>query len=422
MDAEIVTSGTELLLGEKVDTNATTIARALRDVGVRVVYRTSVGDDVMRLTAVLRQALQRADVVIVTGGLGPTVDDVTREAAAAATDRALERDRVALANIEAMFGRWGRPVGENNRRQSELPHGAIRIENPTGTAPGFIVESASGALIALPGVPREMEKMLHESVIPYLAARTAGDAAVIRMKTLRTAGLGESWIDERIDREMRSANPSVGLSAHDGIVDIRIAAHAEDPEAADALIGEMEAVIRQQLGPRAVFGTGEERLEEVTGRMLALAGVRLALVESVTGGELARLIASTEDGRRSLSAAHIVRDGADLGGKLGLSPAKIDAYGPASEMVAAEAAARLIDTYEGGWGLAVLGNASGAGDVYGDDPGLTFVALGTPDTTVISRYPFGGDGEIARRWVVLRALDLLRRAALDRLEEREAMQ
>jgi nicotinamide-nucleotide amidase len=418
MDAEIITSGTELLLGETVDTNSAYIARALRDIGVNLYFKTSVGDNVERMALALRQALARADVVITTGGLGPTVDDVTREAVVLATGRDLALFPECLAQIETIFARWGRAVGENNKRQAYLPEGAIPIQNPVGTAPGFILEAAEGTIIALPGVPREMERLMGDAVLPYLRGRLDAGGMVIKARTLHTVGLGESWIDERIDAQMRSANPTVGLAAHSGIVDIRITARAEDAAAADAMIAGMEAQVRAAIGDVSIFGAGDEKLEQVTADLLAQAEVKLAIVESATEGEVARLLRTADRGAGVVADARVV-DGSDaLAAQLGLSPAKLEAFGWVSEMSAAEAAATLIDTYEGGWGLAILGDLHVSGDVYGEETGQTFVALGAPHITIVQHFPYGGAGPLARRWVVLRALDLLRRQAIARLGAR----
>ena len=412
MNAEIITSGTELLLGETVDTNSVYIARALRDIGVNLYFKTSVGDNIGRMAQAVTQALARADVVIITGGLGPTVDDVTRDAVALATGRPLALDEVCLAHMEGLYARLGRKVSDNNRRQVYLPAGAQRIMNPVGTAPGFMVETDHGTVIALPGVPREMERLMQDAVLPYLREKLGPEQAVIRAKVLRTAGLPESWIDERIDVQMRSANPTVGLNAHLGMVDIRIAARAPTEVAADRMIAEMEAEVRARIGDDGIYGTGQDKLEQVTAGLLAQAGVKLALVETATGGEIARLLRSSPQGAAVLTAAHVLDGPEALVEALDLSPAKLAAFGWVSEMVAAEAAAILIDTYEGGWGLAVLGSAADQGDVWGQNPGETYIAFGTPSTTVVKRYQFGGEGTLARIWVTVRALDLLRRQAI----------
>ncbi|MEJ5198746.1 MAG: CinA family nicotinamide mononucleotide deamidase-related protein [Anaerolineae bacterium] len=420
MNAEIVTSGTELLLGEITDTNSTYIARALRDAGINLYYKTSVGDNVERMALVLRQGMERSDLIITTGGLGPTVDDVTREAVALATGRELVLYPECLAAIEAIFARWGRQLSENNRRQAYLPAGAIPIMNPVGTAPGFIVETEKSTIIALPGVPREMEHLMQTAVIPYLKQRLGAEQAIIKARNLRTVGLGESWIDERIDAQMRSANPTVGLAAHYGIVDIRITARAATEAEADVMIAQMEAQIRRAIGDEGIFGVDDDTLEGVTGRLLGRAGVKLAIVESATGGEVARLLRSTAEGAAAITAAHVVESPEALAALLDMSSAKLAEFGWISEMAAAEAAALLSDTYEGGWGLAVLGDMDAPSDVYGEETGQTFVALATPTATVVRRYPYGGTGFLARQWVTLRAIDLVRRQALVQLNQEKS--
>ncbi len=418
MDAEIVTSGTELLLGEITDTNSTHIARALRDIGVNIYYKTSVGDNVGRMKLVLEHALQRADLVVITGGLGPTVDDVTREAVAQATGRELVLYPDCLEQIETIFVRWGRQMGENNRRQAYLPAGSLPIQNPVGTAPGFIVEDVRGTLIALPGVPREMEHLLQHAVLPYLRRRLGDSQVTIKARVLRTVGLGESWIDERIDPLMRLANPTVGLSAHTAMADIRITARAGSESEADRMIAEVEAQVRARIGNEGIYGTGTETLEAVTGQLLQQAGVRVALVESATGGEVARLLRSTSEGAGVVSVAHVVQTPAELSERLGISQAMIDSYGWVSEMVAAAAASALCDTFETGWGVAVLGDMETENDVYGGDKtGETYVALFASSATEVRHFPYGGTGIVSRTWVATRAIDLLRRHALARLAE-----
>ncbi|MCX7707855.1 MAG: CinA family protein, partial [Anaerolineae bacterium] len=293
--------------------------------------------------------------------------------------------------------------------------GSIPILNPVGTAPGFIVETEQGTIISLPGVPREMERLMQDTVLPYLKRRLGEEQAIIKAHVLRTVGLPESWIDEKLDVQMRSANPTVGLSAHLGAVDIRITARAATEAEADRMIAAMEAEVRARIGDENIYGTGTERLEEVTGRLLAQAGVKLALLETATCGEIARLLRATPEGSRVLSAAYVVNGPEELAATLGVSAAKMEAFGWVSQMVAAEAAALLIDTYEGGWGMAVLSCCGDEGDVYGDNPGETYLALGTPSTTIVKHYPYGGTGTLATRWITLRGLDILRRQALAKL-------
>ena len=242
MRAEIVTTGTELLLGQIDDTNATYLARQLRDLGIDLYFRTTVGDNEVRIAQALEQALLRADLVITTGGLGPTVDDVTREAVARATGRPLALHPELLAQIEAFFARFGSRMGDNNRRQAYLPEGCIPVENPVGTAPAFIVEDERGTIVTLPGVPSEMVYLMKHTIVPYLQGRL-GHRDVLVTRVLRTVALGESAIDERIADLETSSNPTVGLSAHPGQTDVRIVAKAATQADAEAMAAEFEAAV-----------------------------------------------------------------------------------------------------------------------------------------------------------------------------------
>ena len=196
--AEIVTTGTEILLGDIVDTNAAWIAQQLREAGVNLYYKTTVGDNEPRVRGVIEQSMARCDAIIVTGGLGPTVDDITRQAIANATGRTLVLHEGALATLKQRFERFGAQLTENNIQQAYVPQDSILIENPIGTAPGFIVETERCAVIALPGVPREMKRLMADTVLPYLR-RKAGESGIIRRRILRTIGIGESTIDVILD-------------------------------------------------------------------------------------------------------------------------------------------------------------------------------------------------------------------------------
>ncbi len=277
--AEIITIGTEILLGEIVDTNARHLARQLRDAGVDLYRKTTVGDNATRIAQAIQQALERCDIILTTGGLGPTVDDPTREAIALAVGVSTEFKPELWDQIQARFQRFGRTPTENNRRQAFIPQGAIAIENPVGTAPSFIVEEGNHAIIALPGVPREMEYLLENAVLPYLKQRYQL-SGIIKARVLHTAGAGESLIDDLIGDLERLNNPTVGLAAHSGQVDVRITAKANSKSEADALIREVELEIRKRLG-EWIYGADQETLEEVAFRALARRGWSLAVINPI---------------------------------------------------------------------------------------------------------------------------------------------
>jgi len=289
--AEILTIGTEILLGEIVDTNSHFIARKLRDHGIDIYWLSTVGDNSERIAEAIRQGMQRSEIIISTGGLGPTVDDPTREAAALAFGVQTEFRPELWQQVQDRFARFGRTPTENNKRQAYVPQGAIAIENPVGTAPAFILETEKNAYIALPGVPREMEHLMEHAVIPYLRKRF-GLQGVIKARILRTAGAGESAIDQQIADLETLSNPTVGLSAHAGSVDIRITAKADSEPEASQLIQPIEAELRQRLG-EWIYGADEETLEEIALAHLEELGWNLAVVESGLGGRLTQRFAKT---------------------------------------------------------------------------------------------------------------------------------
>ncbi|HEY44411.1 MAG TPA: CinA family nicotinamide mononucleotide deamidase-related protein [Anaerolineae bacterium] len=285
MEAEIITIGTELLLGELIDTNTRKIAYALRDIGLDL-YRTStVGDNAERIAQAIRESISRAQVVITTGGLGPTVDDATREGVALAFGVPTEYQPELWEQIQERFERFGRTPTENNRRQAFIPRGATAIENPIGTAPGFMMDEEEGVVIALPGVPAEMQYLLESVVLPFLRQRLKLNET-IKTRLLRTSGVGESWLDDHIHDLERLHNPTVGLAAHPGRVDIRITAKAETSEEAESMIEQISSTIHDRLGD-AIYGIDDASLEKVALDSVTEHGWRLAILESGTGGVIA---------------------------------------------------------------------------------------------------------------------------------------
>jgi len=293
--AEIITTGTEILLGEIVDTNAAWIAQQLREAGINLYYKTTVGDNEQRVCDVLSLGLSRSDVLIVTGGLGPTADDITRQAIATVTDAPLYLDEGAVETLKAQFARFGAKMTENNVQQAYIPEGAIIIKNPVGTAPGFIVESEKGTVIALPGVPREMKRLMEDTVLPYLRERN-GNVGIIRRRVLRTIGIGESTLDSEISDLMAGSNPTIGLAAHTGQADVRVTAQAESADAAEALIDKMEATIRERVGRYIYSTTAGEKFATVVARLLQEHDATVSLAETNTAGKLARQLNEAIEG------------------------------------------------------------------------------------------------------------------------------
>lgn len=403
MHAEIVMTGSELLLGEIVDTNATMIAKMLRNIGLDLYYKTTVGDNEERITQVLNIALDRSPVVITSGGLGPTVDDVTRQAVANATGRKLVYSAELEAQIAARFRGFGREMADNNKRQAYLPEGAIPLPNAVGTAPCFLSEDTRrrGFIISLPGVPRELEYMMTHTVIPILIERMGG-AKIIKAKILRTCAVGESNVDRAIGDLMTERNPTVGLSAHAGQTDVRITAKADTAAEAEAMIATMETRVRERLGV-AVYGVDKETVTEVVGRLLAEKGLKLGVVDTLTGGQLGREL--SESGFKQVLAAALAPDSpAAAASTLGLTTVPTDGLVLAAALAQAVAPA-------GGIGLALAGPFPDA--EKGD---LTFMAVHGPEEVDFSlRGRNFQDTDYIRRWMVIQGLDWVRRVVLGQL-------
>jgi nicotinamide-nucleotide amidase len=411
MQAEIVTIGTELLLGKIVDTNAAYIAQQLATIGLDLYYKTTVGDNEGRITSVLQQALTRSDVVITSGGLGPTVDDVTRQAVARVADRELVLDEKLLAQIENRFARHGFAMNENNRRQAYIPQGAIPIENPVGTAPAFIVETEQGLIVSLPGVPRELKHLMETRVIPFLREKLQMGQVIIKSKTLRTCGIGESTVDSRIGDLMRSSNPTVGLAAHPGQTDVRITAKAENEAQADRLIAEMEEKLRERLGD-VIYGIEEQELENVVAAMVAERGLSVAIVETNTQGLIAKRLESASQDRPILRNSYIVRRLEDPGEIAPPLRSLIEEHGLVNAQVAVATAEYLQETTKADINIAVFGSMEERQGLFAESAGETYIALNTAEGTTHRAYKYGGTSELVKGWVSNAALDMIRRALI----------
>ena len=282
---EIVTIGTELLLGEIQDTNSRFIARSLRDIGVDLYRLTTVGDNLNRITATLQEALMRADIVITTGGLGPTVDDPTRQAVANVFNVKLVYQEELWQQILERFAHYNRIPTENNKRQAFIPANSVAIPNPVGTAPAFYVELGTKTLISLPGVPREMEYLMNSFVLDYLKQRYDLRDEIILPWVIHTISKGESSIDEIIGEMETLSNPTVGLLAHPGQTDIRVTAKAPSAAEAEAMMQPVLQEIRAKLKD-FIYGENETTLEQSVADLLVQSNTRVSIIESGTNGEI----------------------------------------------------------------------------------------------------------------------------------------
>ncbi|HTX80154.1 MAG TPA: CinA family nicotinamide mononucleotide deamidase-related protein [Longilinea sp.] len=281
--AEIIAIGTELLLGEIQDTNTRYLARTLKDEGIDLYRASMVGDNTERIARTIREAMTRAQVIITTGGLGPTVDDPTRLAVAHSVGVDIEFHPELWEQIQARFQRLNRPITSNNQKQAYLPKGALAIENAVGTAPAFVVDTGNNVIISLPGVPREMEYLIQNKVLPYLRDRFQIHS-IIKTYVIHTAGVSESQIDEWVGDLEELFNPTVGLAAHSGQIDIRITAKAETAGEADELIEGLAKRIRQQLGEH-IYGINEETLASVIADHLKSTSRQMVLLMNGLGDQ-----------------------------------------------------------------------------------------------------------------------------------------
>jgi nicotinamide-nucleotide amidase len=410
LSVEIVTIGTELLLGHLVDTNSSHVASALADVGVDVYAKHSVGDNATRLEAMLRDSLDRADGVVTTGGLGPTVDDLTKEAVAAAVGTTLELHEPSVVAIGERFAALGRPgpISANNRRQAILPKGCIVLENPNGTAPGFIALREDGKFVAcMPGVPREMKPMLADALIPWLVRR-GGLRDAIFTRTLHTVGIPEADLDTRIEPLFRNLrNPKIAVLAHDFKVDVKMMAKASDRAAADALIAPVEAELRERIGS-GIFGSDAETLESAILDRLAARGTTLGTAESLTGGAIADAIVRVPGASRVFLGGIVAYDNSVKTHVLDVSEAILAEHGAVSEETALAMARGACVRLGVDLAIATTGIAGPTGATPGKPVGLVYVAIsGRDGNETVRKLTLPGGRDDVRRRTTIAALNLL---------------
>ena len=412
MNAEIVAIGSELLLGQIVDTNSAWMAQQLAPLGVNLLYKTVVGDNPGRMREVLTRAMERSDAVITSGGIGPTQDDLTREIVAEITNRELVRDPNLVAQIEERFHRRNLITTPNNLKQADIPAGAIPVENPNGTAPSFIVEQSESVIICLPGVPFEMKWLFDNEVIPYLRQRF-GLNEVILSRVLKVADLGESSVDDRIGHLMADlSNPTVGVLAHPGQVDVRITAKASNDDEARVLIDPVESEVRELLG-RHIFATDDQTMEDAVGDLLRKRNATVAVYEDVTAGMVAERILR--------AAGDLFIEGAVANGtsslKRVLDP-DLEAHQLAyllrdRSLLTPELARSAMARSEADIGVAVHVVPEGDPLVENLGTGKTFMSVATSSGIRNRVYQTAGRGVPDRTRASLNALDLLRTTLLE---------
>ncbi|OGP95458.1 MAG: hypothetical protein A2157_05735 [Deltaproteobacteria bacterium RBG_16_47_11] len=409
MNAEIIAIGSELLLGQIVDTNSAFIAKRLAENGIEMVQTKTVGDDLRRIEESIRDSIHRSSILITTGGIGPTEDDLTREAIANVTHRSLTFQPRLMEQIAAMFKRRGFQMAENNRKQAYVPEGAIPIENPKGTAPGFIVEGPEWVTLTLPGVPSEMEYLMENTVIPYLRKRFQLEKQVIRYKVLRACGLGESGIGLQIQDLMKEGrNPTVGTLASVGDIKIRITAKSDTPEEADRSISELEREIRSRLGI-LIYGVDNETLQGNIVHLLEKSGLTLSVVETFTGGVVSQKLVST--GSSSFVQGMVLPSEISQMRFLNLNERDFDSIIKDPKRLTDLLAQRACNVAGTGLGLAIVGEIL-EGQGKGEYRIETYCCLSTSHGIESQQSSLGGEPLIVRERSSIIALDLLRKFLL----------
>ena len=407
-NAWIISVGTELTLGQSLDTNSAWLAKQLAGIGIRAHRHVTVADELASLRDLLLAGAASCDVILVTGGLGPTEDDLTRQALADAAGQPLEVDEPSLGALQAFFAARQRPMPERNTVQALIPRTARAIHNTCGTAPGIAIAVAGTPVYAMPGVPFEMRAMSIRDVLPVLRARTAGQ--IIALRHLHTFGLGESLLGERIrDLMQRGRNPEVGTTAELGIVGIRINATAADERAATAMLDEVEAEIRRRLG-HVVFGRDEQTLAGVIGELLVARGQTVSTAESCTGGMLGAALTDVPGSSRYYVGGVVGYANETKTRLLGVSAANLSEHGAVSAAVALAMANGAADALHSDYAVSVTGVAGPDGGTMDKPVGLVFIGLRTPEGTRVREYRLGADNprDVIRTRATRIALNLLR--------------
>ncbi|HEX5702614.1 MAG TPA: competence/damage-inducible protein A [Pyrinomonadaceae bacterium] len=407
LSAEIIAIGSELLSPNKSDTNSLWLTDQLNRIGIDVKLKTIVGDDDARLEEVVKDAVKRSRVVIATGGLGPTEDDITRKVVARALGRRLSLDEKLLEEIRKKFQRFGVTMPERNSRQAMVIDGAEVLANPNGSAPGLYLEQGSCAVALLPGPPREMKPMFDTQVKPRLE-KIAGDVR-FATRLMRVTGMGESAVDEKISPiYTQFDNPQTTILFNSSEVEIHLRAHGRTEGDAEALLDHLSLKIEEALG-NSVFSFRGETMEEVVGRRLAMTEFTLAVAESCTGGLIAQRLTSVPGSSKYFIEGLVTYSNASKTRLLGVDKKLIKEFGAVSQQVARDMARGVRHKAKTDFGLAVTGIAGPDGGTEEKPVGLVYIALADDAHTEHKKLTLPGDRELIRWRASQAALDMLRR-------------
>lgn len=405
MIAEILSIGTELLMGQITNTDASYLARQMSHLGISMYHQTTVGDNPSRVKEALALALSRADVVITTGGLGPTEDDLTKEMVAEYFGLKMVRDEAALAHLTEIMTSFGRTMTENNLKQADFPEGAIIMENLRGTAPGCIVEKDGKIVAVLPGPPYELTDMFERQLKPYLEKKSG---MKLTSRFLRTFGVGEPVVETMLKDLFHSDNPTLALYCGAGEVQARITARTAEGEDAEALIAPVEAEIRRRLG-NAVYGEGlDNSMAQVVYELLVEKNARVSFAESCTGGMLTSMIVDLPGASNVLDESHVTYANASKMQVLGVRTDTLDCYGAVSEECACEMAEGVRRISGADYGVSVTGIAGPDGGTPDKPVGTVFIGISDENGTIAQKFQFRGERGWVRTLSCGNALNMLR--------------
>jgi len=404
--ASIVSIGNELLIGQTISTNASYLSERLLSIGILVSSSYTIGDDIDSIVRALKLASSDADIVIATGGLGPTDDDLTRQASAKFLGTELQLQSKLLQHIQGFFASRGRQMPEKCKVQAYIPVGAKAIDNNMGTAPGIIAEAEGKLLVALPGVPVEMKQMFEESVLPQLQQFAGGQAVVV--KKLNCFGKGESEIAELLGELMqRGRNPLINCTAEHGIIALTVIATAKDKTQAQQMAEKDEKLLRNILG-ELVYGTDEQSLAEVVGEKLAQQDKTIAIAESCTGGTLAKLLTDIPGASRYFTYGWVTYSNDAKISELGIPADVIDKHGAVSEQAAQAMAQHARKKADTDFAIAITGIAGPAGGTEQKPVGLVYISVDSDSGYETKRFIFSHDRKSIRLRAALTAINMLR--------------
>jgi nicotinamide-nucleotide amidase len=410
--AELIFTGSELLLGHIINAHAQYLGRRLSEIGIEVVLHTTVGDDWEQMAAVLRQALDRSGLIIMTGGLGPTTDDLTKETVADVMGLPMILDRDSLAAIRHLYERRGLAMPESVEKQARFPAGAVILPNSKGTAPGALIEKNSRTLVMLPGPPNELVPMYEMSLAPLLAEK-ASQGKYTKYKVFKVTGISESAVQAWVHDLGGQGNPGIAYVARPGEVQVRVKARAGNAEEAEKLVSDLAEKVRRRL-VGYIFGYDDEVLEEVVGKLFLESGLSIGLAESCTGGLIAARLTNVPGCSDYVMGGVVSYSNEMKEEVLGVPGRILDRHGAVSKETAVAMADGIRSLAKTDLGLAVTGIAGPGGGTPAKPVGLVYIALAAPDSTCCREYRFPGERPAVRQGTVNAALNMVRHYLLAR--------